>query len=190
MKESVVVLAALTMTYALCGCRRSVGGASDFATWLGPQVASQVLPRQAEVIRRNYDIRVDVIKGASVSLPWKPNDVYTVTNGSYVAFSPASTRSLGDVWPVRPERTYILACISVKPGANYVGLMKVKVGVSSGPMAGAIVTLKPGDFLGDEDAFGFPVDHAAPVYAVYAVPRELTMAEGELKTELVALQYK
>jgi hypothetical protein len=192
MKEAMVVFASLTMLCVLCSCRRVAGSFSntDFVAWLGPQESGQVLPRQAEVIRRNYDIKVAFLKGSNVRLPEKPNDIYTVTNGLYVTFSTANARSLVDVWPVHPDRTYILACISVKTGANYVGLMKVKVRITRGPLAGAIVTIKPGDFQGTEDAFWFPKDMKAPVCALYVVPRELDVGEGEQQYDLVALQYK
>lgn len=192
MKEAMVFFASLTMLCVLCGCRRVTGSVNntDLAAWLGPQDCSQVWPRQAEIIRHNYDIKVAVLKGSNVRLPEMPNDVYTVSNGLYVAFSASNTRSLLDVWPVHPDRTYILACISVKPGANYVGLMKVKVRITGGPLAGAIVTVKPGDFAGTEDAFWFPKDMEAPVCALYVVPRELELDKGEQRYELVALQYK
>lgn len=159
--------------------------------WLGSQEVFPITDNGREIANNSYTITLWAVRGEELRLHEDTSEVYTVTNGCFLAFK-TNKDTVGGVWPAKTNRIYLWATISVRAGRESCGVIQAKVKVTKGPLKGCCVTVKPGSLFGipAEGLFRPMQGPYTRMQSIYLVPEDIHLELGPVPFKLVVFSYK
>lgn len=156
-------------------------GRPPFKSWLGPQTNKtarfpSVVGQVIDVARHDklprYDLSLKIIKGTGLRMPASKNAIVTFDGTEF-----QQTKDFaGD-----KDARYVVAQMQLKKGQPGWRFYTLNVRITAGALKGAVVHLRDGKI---QDSM------TDPCIAVYRIPGDLKVDEGNVPFEVVALFAK
>lgn len=160
--------------------------------FLGDQEYFETELDDLNFIKEVYTCSVYIVDREKLKLSESENDAYTIIEGKYIAISPDKrglfdfTKYLGD------NRKFLYAVVQPKTSdAGLIRFTSFRVKISDGPLMGAIVTIKPFDFIPGEINDTITIRSLTdPVQSFYPLPDTANaLKQKNLNVEIISVTW-